>query len=67
MLYPSGDSAKFEYTDTIFRDAKGTVGALETSDLDGDDWLEVWMPNYDKSYIEMFKMTKAQATTAYLQ
>ena len=35
-LYPSGDASIFEYTDTIFQDAKGTVGALETSDLDCD-------------------------------
>lgn len=66
MLYPSGDSAKFEYTNTIFKDAKGTVAAFETSDFDADNMLEVWMPNYDKSYIEMFKMTKAEAAV-YLQ
>lgn len=60
-LYPSGDSEVFEYTDSIFANAKGTVGALETSDLDQDGWLEVWMPNYDKSYIELFKMSPAKA------
>ena len=37
-LYPSGDKSEFEYTDTIFSDAKGTVGALAFSDLDEDDW-----------------------------
>jgi len=37
-LYPTGDSSEFEYTNTIFADAKGTVGALAFSDLDGDGW-----------------------------
>lgn len=62
-LYPSGDKSEFEYTDTIFKDAKGTVGALAFSDLDGDGWQEVWMPNYDKSYIELWKVTPTQTMT----
>jgi hypothetical protein len=62
-LYPEGDADKFEYTDTIFSDAKGTVGALAMSDLDNDNWQEVWMPNYDKGYIELFKMSAAQTAT----
>jgi len=31
----------------VIEDADGTVGALAFSDLDGDGWVEVWMPNYD--------------------
>lgn len=62
-LYPSGDAEFFEYTDTIFDNAKGTVGALAMSDLDNDNWQEVWMPNYDKGYIELFKMSKAMTAT----
>jgi len=62
-LYPTGDAAAFEYSNTIFSNAGGTVGSLETSDFDGDGWLEVWMPNYDKSYIELFKMSRAQTVT----
>ena len=37
-LYPTGDKDVFEYTDTVFSDAKGTVGALAFSDLDEDNW-----------------------------
>jgi len=44
--------------DTI-KNEGGTVGALEWSDLDGDDWRELWVPNYDKSYIEVFKFSDA--------
>ena len=50
-LYPTGDASQFEYENTIFDDAKGTVGCLAFSDLDGDGWTEIWMPNYDKGYI----------------
>ena len=50
-LYPSGDSAAYEYTEDTFVSAGGTVGCLAFSDLDEDGWLEIWMPNYDQSYI----------------
>ena len=62
ILYPSGDATEFNYDNEIFADAKGTVGCLATSDYDEDEWLEVWMPNYDKSYIELFKISAAPAS-----
>jgi len=37
------------------KNEKGTVGALAWSDLDEDDWQELWVPNYDSSYIEVFR------------
>lgn len=37
-LYPTGDASVFEYDDTIFFNAKGTVGCLAFSDLDNDGW-----------------------------
>jgi hypothetical protein len=59
VLVPTGDASKVEYTNDIIVEAGGTVGALTTADLDGDDWLEMYMPNYDKGYVEVFKMTTA--------
>ena len=56
VLEPTGDSSKFEYEDHVVVDAKGTVGALATADYDGDGWLEMYMPNYDKGYIEVYKL-----------
>jgi len=61
MLYPSGNAKTFDYSDTIYAAAGGTVGCLETSDLDQDGWLEVWTPNYDGSYIELFKISPIKA------
>lgn len=66
-LFPSGDSEEFEYTDYVFEKAGGTVGALAFSDLDQDGWLEVWMPNYDSSYIELFTMKAASNESAKVE
>ena len=39
VLYPSGDDQyQFKYEDTVFDNAKGTVGCLAFSDLDEDGW-----------------------------
>ena len=61
-LYPSGDSEIFEYTDTVFSNAGGTVGALAFSDLDEDGWQEIWLANYDSGYVEVFKLSEAAST-----
>ena len=45
------------YDRDMISDAKGTVGALTFGDLDGDDWSELWVPNYDKNHIEVFKFS----------
>ena len=64
-LYPTGDSSQFEYENTIFDNAKGTVGCLAFSDLDDDGWQEIWMPNYDKGNITLWKLSaKAPETEA---
>ena len=67
IMYPTGDADVFEYDNEILSDAGGTVGALETSDLDEDGWLEVWMPNYDKNYIQLFKMSAKTDVPEFFQ
>jgi len=66
-LYPSGDQWHFDYTDTIFDNAKGTVGCLAFSDLDNDGWQEIWVPNYNKGTIELFKMSAKAEVDEFLQ
>jgi len=57
VLVPTGETPEeFGYEDIVIEDAKGTVGALAFSDLDQDGWVEMWMPNYDKSTVELFKI-----------
>jgi len=53
-LYPT--DVDFGYEEALIENAKGTVGALAFSDLDQDGWLELWMPNYDKSTMELFRL-----------
>lgn len=56
-FYPTGDNPDdFGYTENLIENAKGTVGALAFSDLDEDGWIEIWMPNYDKSTVELFRV-----------
>ena len=61
MLYPTGDASAFEYENEIFDKAGGTVGCLAFSDLDEDGWTEIWVPNYDKSKIELYKLSAKAA------
>lgn len=42
-------------------DIGGTVGALTWADLDNDGWNEVWIPNYDKSYVSLYKFSARPA------
>lgn len=61
VLYPSGDAQQFEYENVIFDYAGGTVGCLAFSDLDNDNWQEVWVPNYDKGTVEVYKLSALAA------
>jgi len=54
---PTGDDSKFEYTRALIKNEGGTVGSLTFSDFDANGWQEMWVPNYDKSYIEVFLFT----------
>ena len=51
------DAKNFEWDLDTIKDEGGTVGALAMSDLDNNGWLELWVPNYDKSYIELWKFS----------
>ena len=62
LLTPTGDASKFEYQKDLIVDAKGTIGCLDTADLDEDGWLEMYMPNYDKGYVEVFKISAASSS-----
>lgn len=62
VLTPEGDSNGYEFKDYVVVDASGTVGALAFADLDEDNWLEVYMPNYDKGYIQVWKISAAKSS-----
>ena len=67
LLTPTGDASKFEYEKDLITDIGGVVGALATYDVDGDGWLELFVPNYNDGYIEVFKMSAPGAPTEFLQ
>lgn len=64
-MYPSGEAADFTYDNEVFKNAGGTVGALAFTDYDEDGMIEVWMPNYDHSYVMLF--TLDEVATEFLQ
>ena len=67
LLTPTGDASKFEYEKDLITNVGGVVGALATYDVDGDGWLEMFVPNYNDGYVEVFKMSAPAAPTEFLQ
>jgi len=65
LLTPTGDASQFEYEKGVFADTKGVVGSMTTGDLDGDGYPEVYLANYQKGYVEVFK-TSQSADIAFL-
>lgn len=67
ILNPTGDASTFEYTTELIKDEGGTVGALAFSDLDKNGWLEMWVPNYDGSFIEVYRFQGQVTEELFLQ
>merc|ERR1711957_116154 len=59
-------TGKLTYDRDLIKDFGGTVGAITWADIDNDGWNEVFIPNYDKSYVEIFKVS-AKAAAVFLQ
>jgi hypothetical protein len=59
LLTNNGDETNpYAFDNIVLKDEGGTFGALAFSDLDEDGWLEMWVPNYDKSKVEVFKFSE---------
>lgn len=68
-MRPEGE---LKYTLETIKNEGGTVGSLTFADVDGDGWLEFFVPNYDKNYIEVYQFYDASSNdevvpTAFLQ
>jgi len=64
---PTGNAENFEYSRVAIKNEGGTVGALAFSDLDGNQWQEMWVPNYDDAFIEVYLFSAAAQETMFLQ
>lgn len=49
------DTKNWEWERDAIHQTRGTVGSLTWADLDNDGWNEVWVPDYDHSYMEVFR------------
>jgi hypothetical protein len=55
MLTPLKDASnKWEYKQEVLHDCRGTVGAIEVADVNGDGWQEIFIPCYDSGSIEVY-------------
>ncbi len=54
LLRPTGDPEEM-YQREVIRNFEGTIGAITTSDVNQNGWLEFYVANYDKNYIEIFE------------
>lgn len=52
LMRPDGKDA---FQREVIKNLGGTVGAITTYDFDGDGYLEFFVPNYDKNYIEVYQ------------
>ena len=52
LLIPG--SEPFSYSVTVLDNDQGTVGALAIADVTGDGMVEVFVPNYDKGYLNVW-------------
>ena len=67
LLTPNGDASKFEYEKSIIENTGGVVNGLDTYDIDGDGWLEMFVPNSTEGSIEILKMSAPASPTEFLQ
>lgn len=55
VLTPNSDSSTdWSYTESILVDSKSTVGQSAIGDVDGDGFVEIFVPGYDKDVIHVF-------------
>jgi hypothetical protein len=52
LLLPAGSG--FQYTTVVLDNAGGTVGAIGVADVNGDGFTELFVPNYDKNYVNVY-------------
>ena len=60
LLRPTGDPENI-YSKELIKNFEGTVGAITTSDVNQNGWMEFYVANYDKGYVEVFEFYDADA------
>merc|ERR1711871_728155 len=54
VLTPNAAKGKFVYDQTTLVQYPGTVGKPEVADVDGDGWVELFLPDYEGGLIQVF-------------
>lgn len=58
--------SNFNYDLDTIKEYKGTVGSLAFADLNGDGLNELWVPDYDHGFIELFSVSEVSNEVASL-
>eukprot|EP00347_Sterkiella_histriomuscorum_P005215 403357452 len=64
LLVPTTDDTLFQRT--LIKNLGGTVGSITYGDSNGNGWLEFYVPNYDKSYVEVYEFYDTSVSTGFL-
>lgn len=62
LLTPvTNQNGEEEYQRSLIENLGGTVGSITYGDSNNNGWLEFYVPNYDKSYVEVFEFYDASS------
>lgn len=62
FLEPNSNSAQdWSYTKNVFHDAgSGTVGQIAYADVDGDDFVDLFVPNFNLNDISIYTFAPSE-------
>lgn len=64
LLVPTQDDTM--YSKTLIKNLGGTVGSMTFADSNNNGWLEFYIPNYDKGYIDVYEFYEITQETGFL-
>ena len=64
LLVPTNDDTLYQRT--LIKNLGGTVGSITYGDSNHNGWLEFYVPNYDKNYVEVYEFYDTTASLGFL-
>ncbi|CDW89829.1 UNKNOWN [Stylonychia lemnae] len=64
LLTPTTDDTMYQMS--LIKNLGGTVGSITFGDSNNNGWLEFYVPNYDKGYIEVYEFYEITESSGFL-